>query len=251
MSMPPRPAPLTTEFRDLPPAVDDFPMPLPAIPGGWTRRSWTIAGRELVLVLPATPDAFLDDAEVHRRHEADEYMPYWAYLWPASLPMAELVLKRAPWQSPSAVLELGAGVGLVGLAAVHRGDHVVFSDYEPLAAELAVANARASGFHSEGLVLDWRSPPNRQFPAIVGCELLYEHRNHELLLGVLHNMLTPDGVVWFGDSGRHRAERFFELAPKHGFDVTLYDEHLQPLVAPRFGKFQLFELRFTRDAGPR
>lgn len=234
--------PLTTEFRDLPERLAKPPAGLPDVPGGWTRRIWEVGPHQIAMVLPAVPDAFLDDEDVQRRHEVDEYMPYWAYLWPASLPMARLVLD-APWPAGTEVLELGAGVGLVGLAALHRGDRVVFSDYDPQAVDLTVFNAGQSGFVAEGLVLDWRNPPDRQFAAIVGCELLYENRNHELLLGALERMLAPGGVVWFGDGGRVRAERFCRLAPERGFDMKLFDEQLQPLPQPRFGQFQLVELR--------
>lgn len=238
--------PLTTEYRDLPERLPVTPVGLPDVPGGWTRRVWDVGPHQIAMVLPAVPDAFLDDEDVHQRHAADEYMPYWAYLWPASLPMARLVLD-APWPAGTELLELGAGVGLVGLAALHRGDRVVFSDYDPQAVELTLFNARQSGLAAEGMVLDWRTPPTRQFSAIVGCELLYENRNHELLLDVLSKMLAPGGVVWFGDGGRVRAERFCELAPQHGFDLTLFDEGRQPLKKSRFGQFQLVELRRPSD----
>lgn len=234
--------PLTTEFRDLPERLAETPPGLPDVPGGWTRRVWSVGPHQIAMVLPAVPDAFLDDEDVHRRHAADEYMPYWAYLWPASLPMARLVLD-APWPVGTEVLELGAGVGLVGLTDLHRGDRVVFSDYDPQAVELTLFNARQAGRAAEGMVLDWRSPPDRQFSAIIGCELLYENRNHELLLNVLQQMLAPGGVAWFGDGGRVRAERFCGLAPQHGFELKLFDELRQPLDKPRFGQFQLVELR--------
>ena len=61
---------------------------LPVIPGGWTEREWIIKDRSFRMILPATPDAFLDDPEVHRAFEHDDYMPYWAFLWPAALKMA-------------------------------------------------------------------------------------------------------------------------------------------------------------------
>jgi hypothetical protein len=54
------------------------------IPGGWTMRTWELAGRTLSLILPAVPDAFLDDPDVVQRHTQSQYMPYWAYLWPAT-----------------------------------------------------------------------------------------------------------------------------------------------------------------------
>src|SRR5581483_5828823 len=121
--------PDTTELRDLPKRLTSPPMGLPDVPGGWTEREWTLAGREFRLWLPASPDAFLDDPDVAQRHERDEYMPYWAYLWPASLPLAEAVLHEK-WQPGTRVVELGAGIGLVGLSALAAGCHVTFTDYD-------------------------------------------------------------------------------------------------------------------------
>jgi predicted nicotinamide N-methyase len=234
--------PSTTEIRDLPPAASLVPPGLPVIPGGWTERAWTIAGREFRLTLPAAPDAFLDDPAVAAAHERDEYMPYWAYLWPASLAMSEAVLRR-PWPAGAAVLELGAGVGLVGLAALAAGYRVTITDYDSVAVELALYNARRHGFdQARGEVLDWRQPAGERFPVLIGCELLYEDRNHELLLDVCRERLTDDGVAWFGDGGRVRAERFRRLAEQAGFRVRLFDEKLQPLPDLRVGQYQLLEL---------
>jgi predicted nicotinamide N-methyase len=239
--------PATTEIRDLPPASTLPPPGLPAIPGGWTERAWTIAGREFRLTLPAVPDAFLDDPAVAAAHARDEYMPYWAYLWPASLAMSAAVL-RQPWPEATPVLELGAGVGLVGLAALAAGYRVTITDYDPTAVDLALYNARRHGFDAvRGRVLDWRDPGSERYPVLLGCELLYEDRNHELLVDVCRAVMTPDGVAWFGDGGRVRAERFCRLATAAGFHVRLFDEAREPLPALRVGRYQLIELRRSRS----
>jgi predicted nicotinamide N-methyase len=139
---------------------------LPSIPGGWTEREWVIEGRAFRLTLPAVPDAFLEDPDVHAAFDRDEYMPYWAYLWPAALKMVATILK-SEWPPQAEVLEIGAGIGIVGLAGLARGLNVTISDYEPKAVELALYNARRNGFtQGQGLVLDWRSPPKKQYPAV-------------------------------------------------------------------------------------
>lgn len=242
--------PATMEIRDLPAAIADAPTELPDVPGGWTERAWQIAGREFRLLLPAAPDALLDDPDVHARHEQDEYMPYWAYLWPASLPMAAAVL-RAGWLAGTPVLELGAGIGLVGLAGLSAGLRVVFSDYDAASVQLALINARRAGFPAaEGLVLDWRQPPPQTFPVLLGCELLYEDRNHEPLLQLTRQMLAPGGVAWFGDGGRVRAQRFCRLLPEYGLSFRLLDEDGRPLSDFRVGRYQLIEVRRAAAAGP-
>lgn len=232
-----------TELRTLPTAMLCPPDELPPVAGGWTERSWTIAGRTMTLVLPAKPDALLDDADVLVAHERDGYMPYWAYLWPASLPMAEAIFKQ-PWPTNTAVLELGAGVGFVGLAAALAGYRTTITDYDPTAVQLTLFNARRMELPSvTGQVLDWRHPTGECFSVVIGCELLYEDRNHELLLNVLQARLVPGGVAWFGDGGRVRAERFIDLARAAGFILTLRDEQGAELTSPRAGRYQLLELR--------
>lgn len=237
------PHPDTLEMRDNPPPLKDVPEGLMDVPGGWTEREWTIEGETFRLILPASPDAFLDDEEVHAAFDRDEYMPYWAYLWPASLKMVATIL-RTKWQAGTEVLELGAGIGLVGLAGLARGMKVTFSDYESKAVDLALFNAHRAGYtQAAGMVLDWRAIPARQFPWLWGCELLYEDRNHEPLLELTRTMLLPGGTAWFVDGGRAKAERFCKLLPSFGLTCRIFDEELRPLPAPRVGQYQLFEVR--------
>jgi SAM-dependent methyltransferase len=222
-----------------------LPAGLSDVPGGWSERQWTIEGRLFRLLLPATPDAFLDDSGVQAAFERDAYMPYWAYLWPSALKMAAAVLNTG-WTPDQEVLELGTGIGLVGLAGLMKGLRVTFSDYEPQAVELAVLNAQRAGFpQAEGLVLDWRSPLPRQFPFLWGCELLYEDRNHEPLLELTRRMLAPGGTAWFADGGRAKAGRFCEMLSGFGFKSRLFDEQMQSLAALRIGRYQLIEVRWA------
>lgn len=239
--------PDTLEIRDLPPSKNDQPAGLPSIPGGWTEREWTIEGQAFRLTLPALPDAFLEDPEVHAAFDRDEYMPYWAFLWPAALKMVATILKT-DWPTNAEVLEIGAGIGIVGLAGLARGLNVTISDYEPKAVDLALFNARRNGFTAgQGLVLDWRCPPPQQYQFLWGCELLYEDRHHEPLLDLTRQILKPGGIAWFVDGGRMRAERFCQLVPQFGLEYRLFDEEQRPLSAPRVGQYQLIEVKHRID----
>jgi predicted nicotinamide N-methyase len=216
---------------------------LPDIPGGWTTREIVVAGRSFHLTLPASPDAFLDDPAVRAASECDDYMPYWPYLWPAALPMAEAVA-RADWRAGTDMLEIGAGIGFVGLVALSRGCDVMFTDYQQPAVDLALHNARQNGFESvRGEVLDWRSPGDRRYSVILGCDVLYETRNHQPILELLDQMLAPGGSAWFGDAGRQHAEAFVNRVPRSKYALCLRDELGQELSQPRVGKFQLITLK--------
>jgi ETFB lysine methyltransferase len=195
------------------------------------------------LTLPANPDEFLGDADTLANPPGDDYVPYWPHLWPAALPMAAIV-GAAGWTKGTAALELGCGVGLVGLAGLAAGLDVTFSDYEPAAIELARANAADNGFpHAAALLLDWRHPLPRRFPVILACEVVYEVRNHEPLLSLLDVMLAAGGVCWIGDAGRQAAADFIDLARSRRYAVELRNERGESLPSPQVGRFQLVILR--------
>lgn len=215
---------------------------LPSVPGGWTTQSIDVGFRSLDLVLPAVPDKLLDDPDVLEANRRDDYMPYWSYLWPASGPMARALI-HAGWLRGTPILELGSGIGLVGLAALALGWDVTFSDYDDTSLQLCRLNALQNNLPDPHLLkLDWRHPSDRQFPVILGCEVIYERRNHEPILELLENMLAPGGVCWIGDPGRSQAPRFLETAHSHGWHISLLDGDGSMLNEYR-QQFCIFELR--------
>ena len=215
---------------------------LPAIPGDWTTREIVVKGKTYRLTLPAQPDAFLEDPDVLAAHERDDYMPYWSYLWPAAHAMASAVARHR-WPAGTEVLEIGAGVGLVGLVALAHGLDVTISDYDQTAVDVALYNARLNGFpEAKGLCLDWRDPPRRRYSLSLGCDVVYELRNHEPILGLIETMLAEGGTCWLGDGGRQVAAQFIDSARRRGFHVELQDEAGQTLAEPHVGRFQLIEV---------
>lgn len=225
----------------------DASAALPAIPGGWCERALFVGERRFDLALPAAPDEFLDDPEVLAENRRDDFMPYWAYLWPAATPLAEAIL-RADWPAGMRALELGAGIGLPGLAAAAAGLRVTFSDYRRDPVDLAVHNARRHGYDAEGMLLDWRAPSKERFPLILASDVLYEVRNHEPILRVLAAMLEPQGVCWIGDAGRAAAQPFPAAARAAGFEVELHDRACRPRDDLPIGEFRL--LIVTRSTAP-
>src|SRR5438270_3832887 len=103
-----------------------------------------VGGRPLTLVRPADPDRLLEDPDVLSWNRRDDYMPYWAYLWPGAFLLAEAIAAE-PWATDGPALEIGCGLGLAGLVALGRGLHVTFSDYDEGALEFAARSAAANG----------------------------------------------------------------------------------------------------------
>lgn len=214
---------------------------LPEIPGGWTSQTINLGPRSIQLTLPAVPDDFLDDPNVLKASRESDYMPYWAYLWPASTAMARLILSES-WPEGTRALEIGCGVGLTGVAGLAAGLDLTFSDYDSTSVESAQRNAALNGFsRAAGVVLDWRKiasaglPP---FDVIIGCEVVYELGNHALVLDVLDQLMKDDGVCWIGDPGRHQCPGFCKLALSRGYKITLRDSDGQE-VPLRDGQLDL------------
>lgn len=224
----------------------DIPLTqLPEIPGGWSVESITIDDWQFRLTVPAVPDAFLEDPQVQDANVRDDYMPYWSYLWPASVSMARAILSTA-WPSDTKALEIGCGIGLAGLAALAKGMHVVFSDYDETAVQLAVRNAHQNGFSDcDGMVLDWRTPPPMTYRLILGCDVVYEQKHHQPILDLVSSMLAADGQCWIADGGRQLAESFVDRALQQDFKITFRDE-TGPLSAGKptlqVGQFRILSL---------
>ncbi len=217
---------------------------LPEIPGRWVEKTVVVGRHQFVLAVPNGPDLLLDDAQVLQAQQQDDFMPYWAYLWPVAIEMAGWVLQEADWPAGTRVLEIGAGLGLVSVAAMSRGDVVTTSDYTADAVQTAKHNATLNGYQpAESLTLDWREPLDVQYPVILGCDVIYEARNGQPILNLLDQMLAPGGVCWLGDQVRTHSQSFVPLAIAHGYNVKQFDTAGNPIDSPQPGGFQRLVLR--------
>ena len=177
-----------------------------------------VGGHALRLVRPEEPDRLLDDPSVLAWNRRDDYMPYWAYLWPGAFLLAEAVT-RQDWEPGTPALEIGCGLGLAGLAGLRHGLRVTFSDYDSGSFPMLTQSAEANGFGLETYSLrrlDWREPPDEQFPVILGADVLYERRLGPLIVNVLAAMLAPGGLALIADPYRAAAEGFPALAEAAG-----------------------------------
>lgn len=153
------------------------------------------AGREVKVVRPTEPDRLLEEPAVLDWNQRDDYMPYWAYLWPGAYLLAEAVGREAFSRRVEA-LEIGCGLGLAGLVAMARGVPVQFSDYDATPLKFVELSVAANGFHPARYatrMLDWRRLPDEKFSLILGADVLYERRLVPLVVGLIERMLAPGG----------------------------------------------------------
>ena len=118
-------------------------------PRRWTTssRRWSrVDGRDLRLLRPRDAEALLDEDAF----EHEEYLPYWAELWPSSLALARAIGGRA--LRGARTLELGCGLGLPSIAAALAGGRVLATDWSTEAIADDGANAERNGAWLETLV---------------------------------------------------------------------------------------------------
>jgi predicted nicotinamide N-methyase len=156
---------------------------------------------DLSLLRPASPDALLDEDAFAR----DEFLPYWAELWPAATALAVAL----PDVAGLRVVELGCGLGLPSLVAAARGADVTASDWAEDAVELLRENAARNGLALRAEVRDWREPWPERFDVAIAADVLYEHRNVEPLLERLRE-LAP--IAYVGLAGRPYEAEFLGKA---------------------------------------
>jgi hypothetical protein len=75
--------------------VGTNPRPGTIYEGPTATSTLVFGGTEVRLVRPADPDRLLDDPGVVAWNRHDDYMPYWAYLWPGAYLLAEAVAREA------------------------------------------------------------------------------------------------------------------------------------------------------------
>jgi predicted nicotinamide N-methyase len=212
------------------PETDPLRPPLPATPLEaiplTIRDTVIIEGRSFVIERPDESDKLLDHPYVLAAFAEDEYMPYWADLWPASRMLAK-ALMREPWPAGLHALEVGCGLGLPGIVALSCGLRVTFSDYDATALQFAAENARRNGFDNfDTLQLDWRRPPESlRVPLVLASDLLYEMRNVEPLVGLIKAVLLPDGLCLLTDQDRVPSHLLRETLTAEGFQFTTQVMH--------------------------
>ncbi len=158
----------------------------------------------------------------HHADVADERIPYWADLWPASIGMAHYLTANQETVRSKKVLELGCGLGLAGLSAAAMGAEVMMTDYMEEALSMARKNAARNGIDGIGFrLLDWRKPdPTLAADVVLASDITYERRSFAALPAAFRTLTRKGGLVLASDPGREYAGTFFESLKQEGFKVV-------------------------------
>jgi predicted nicotinamide N-methyase len=183
-----------------------------------------VDGLRLSILRPLQADALLSE----EAFEHEEFLPYWAELWPSALALARVVRRRE--LTGLRVVELGCGLGLPSIVAALGGANVLATDWSPEGLEVAAANAQRNRAEVETALVAWAGAERllRAAPwdLVLGADLLYEQRNVDQLLDVLPRL---GGEVLLAEPGRPPAARFFDNV---ALDVEPLDDRVYRLRAP-------------------
>jgi predicted nicotinamide N-methyase len=175
-----------------------------------------LPGLVLELERPCDPDMLLSE----EAFGDDEFLPYWAELWPSGLALAEHVANRDV--RGLRVLELGCGLGLPSLAASARGALVLATDWAADAVALLRANAARNNLALEATQTDWRtgSLDLAAFDLVLAADVVYEERNVAPLVTLLGLVIGGGGEAWIADPGRRHATPFLvALSERHSLEA--------------------------------
>jgi predicted nicotinamide N-methyase len=153
-------------------------------------KEMVIAGKSFQFATPKTIDRFIDFNEIE--HD----FPLWAKIWEASWILGEHVAKKNPDPMRN-ILEIGSGIGVVGVVASVFGHGITMTEYNEHALNFARANAEINQCPGVTITkLDWHQPSLAgRFDWIIGSEVLYNEKDFSPMLKLFERYLKPYGTI--------------------------------------------------------
>ncbi|MFT4074719.1 MAG: 50S ribosomal protein L11 methyltransferase [Asticcacaulis sp.] len=198
--------------------------------------------REFILQnLRLEPAPGLPEINLYRAHAGSRLSrlgdtpPYWAYHWAGGTVLARYILDHPESVCGKGVIDLGAGSGVVGIAAMKAGARSVTAiDIDPNAVMAARLNAEANGVTLTTVQGELTAPPDADL--ILGGDVFYDAVLAEKMSALFTACVAKGIEVLVGDMGRK----------------SLPIERLEPVAAyevPDFGQAQLLEARVFKFKG--
>jgi predicted nicotinamide N-methyase len=157
--------------------------------------------------------------------------PFWVKIWESSVVLADF-MARVPADPGQRILELGAGLGVAGIAAAGFGHRVTITDYDDEILDFSRVSAAVNG--CEGVLqqrLDWLEPEKLGvFDIIIGSEILFNPRFFIPLLNVLEMYLAPNGVVYLAHDRRRKSLGGFLKLCADSYDISMQERTLHPAL---------------------
>jgi predicted nicotinamide N-methyase len=167
-----------------------------------------------VLPVPSLPEIRLHKAGpqsgLRRLAERDEAFgsPYWAHYWGGGLVLARYLLDRPDVVAGRCVLDLGAGSGIVGIAAAKAGAaKVIAADVDPYAIAAMELNAAINGVALLSILADLTTGELPAADIVCVGDLFYEAALSERITIFLDRCREQGMDVLIGDPWRAHLPR--------------------------------------------
>jgi predicted nicotinamide N-methyase len=158
---------------------------------------------EISLLVAADVVALWEAIEVERGSAPSE-PPFWAAAWPGGQALARYVLDHPEVVAGRTVLDLGAGSGLVAVAALLAGaTRVVASDVDSCSRAAVTVNAELNGVGPvvvAGDLLDGEPDPG--IDVVLAGDVCYDREMTARVLPFLGKAWLGGAAVYLGDPGR-------------------------------------------------
>ena len=148
--------------------------------------------------------------------------PWWAFAWAGGQALARYVLDNPALAAGHSVLDLGAGSGLTGIAALKAGAaRVVAADTDPFALAAIALNAAVNAVALEATGQDLLAAEPARFDLILVGDLFYERALAERALAYIEAARTQGAAVLVGDPRRsYFPKERFEQVVEYSVPVT-------------------------------
>lgn len=180
-------------------------------------QSLHAAGRAWEIACVTDQDALM--AQVQTDDDLANF-PFGVLLWASAHALALRLAEEPALVAGKRVLELGAGVGYVGLVAAHLGaTEVVQTDYHEGCLALCRQNIVCNGVQNVRVERgDWRTWPSELhgFDLVLGTDILYERSLHPALTALLPQL---GKTLLLADPIRPAALEFVEQREAEGWTV--------------------------------
>ena len=128
--------------------------------------------------------------------------PYWAYQWAGGLALAHHFAAHPDLVRGKRVLDLGAGSGLVAIAAAQAGARVFGAEIDPYGRAAIPLNATANKVSIELMDVSLASDPPDSIDLIAGGDVFYNAEVAQLMLPFLERCVRRGFEVLIGDPNR-------------------------------------------------
>lgn len=159
--------------------------------------------------LPVTPVPGLPELCLHKADPASgvgrlaDTAPYWAYWWAGGLALARHLLAHPHLVAGRRVLDLGAGSGLVGIAAARAGAAIVTASEIDVHARTAIGlNAALNQVAIAAIVGDCTAGPVPDVDLLLVGDVFYAPDVAARVIDFLDRCVAAGVEVLVGDPGR-------------------------------------------------